>query len=439
MSWEAYIKDGIKSVRRGQFDAAELSLMKALSLAKENFERSDDRIAMTLSLLGQVYFNKKDFGMAEKLLEQSVRLHAQQESFADPSMFMDLFCLCEIKKFNGAFQQALSLYDQMLPVLKDKKVLDDRLKTEEAVSRLEELLAQCKELAPPLPEVSNEEIIEAVLAGVLEDEAPTQLVGQDGEGSNALTMFNLWQSQTNSGKEQLQCDEDEDEHYVSAYLNFESAWRLARDLFKPEDFRLWSTLSLLAESACRLHMDALSERLYRQAIEGAHMCPSASPADVSTLNLKLAELYSQMDNYRAAESLIEQSEILLVKCGLALNEEQMRTWHNIKDRAKLLSSTADVIGESVRLEAAGQLDKANKLLRSCLATFKHSFPPDHLQIAILLRSRAHVLAKMGSGKESSELMERAERIEKANAKERAKWNELTKELPLPESDSLAVA
>src|SRR6185437_5581139 len=119
MSWDEHISHGISAVQLSDYATAEQAFKHALHIAKHDFNRSDERLALTLSLLGHTYFRNEDFRRAELLLEQSLRLHVQAEELNDPCVLMDTFSLGEIKASTGQRLEACRLYNKIISRLKN--------------------------------------------------------------------------------------------------------------------------------------------------------------------------------------------------------------------------------------------------------------------------------------------------------------------------------
>src|SRR5262249_28235627 len=110
MAWDDYIREGLAAVERRDYPAAEQWLKRTLQYCKEHFSQKDERFAMPLSLRGHVYFRMLDFDRAERLLEQSLRLHVAAEPPIDVCLIMDLHVLGQIKLAAGKTAEARKLY-----------------------------------------------------------------------------------------------------------------------------------------------------------------------------------------------------------------------------------------------------------------------------------------------------------------------------------------
>lgn len=452
MSWNQLIDEGTRAVGRTDYAAAEKSLKLALQFAKENFERTDGRLALTLTMLGHVYFHSGDFMRAERLLEQSLRLHSEDSNLNDPCVLMDLFSLAEIKQSTGKRAEACRLYNETLQKIEpanphDCKKIQEAAKTFRALAKkvessLSERERECAispltSLATPsdaLPVLQLERLhleMEAANAtnggGDDSGPAPLPLPSLTREPSNnAGTLDEVWQQQFQTGLASMRLDEPECDELVTAYLNLESAYRLATSMFIPQDMRFIATVKALADACTKLRMFDDAEMLYRQAMEQSNNSKENAVAAANSLKLALGLMYVEAGQFKHAQSMLDQDELAALPpeaSALKKRVEEALALLKVYNQAELFLSQASTA------EEMGDLERASRLANNALAQFKQGFPPAHIENARILRYRSNLLSKLGQDDQSQDLLQRAERIERANEAKLAEWARIIEELP----------
>lgn len=415
VSWNQHIEDGTVAVKRADYMAAEKSLLAALQLAKAN-GKSDSRLALTLSLLGHVYFHMGDFPKAEKLLEQSLRLHSESTSVNDPCWFMDLFSLAEIKQAVGKDAEACKLYDDTLAKLQ-KAQLKETSKAKQAADVFKELSERAS------MRVSKEHRKPALPPPALE-----KRTGENGK------LDDVWQQQFQTGVQSMKTEEPECDELITAYLNLESAYRLSVSLFPQDDMRVIATIKALADASTKLQIFDQAERLYRRAIENSKNNPNFVAA-AGSLNLALALMHIEAGQFAQAQVIFSEHNF----DNLPAEAEPLKK--RISEAKKLIqvfNSTVEILTQAQSAEETGDLERASKLANNALLQLKQGFPPNHLTNVRVLRYRASVLERQGHPEMATELEERADRIMRADQAKRAEWARLAEELPRVEMETARV-
>lgn len=371
MSWNQFIDEGIRALKRSDSARAEKSLKAALHYAKEHYSRTDPRLSLTLSFLGHLYFSIGDFDRAEKLLEQSVRLHDESDEATDVCLSMDKFALTEIKGH----------------------------------------VANRAPAPLPLPTMSQ---------------VPSETDTMDG----------VWQQQFQTGLASMKTDEPESEELVTAYLNLESAYRLASSMFSAGDMRLIATIKALADASMKLKMFEEAESLYRRVIEQTRGTDANSVSAGQSLKLALALLYVESGNFNKAKEIFAEDDFSSLPQEAAPLKKRIE---HARSLIKVYNQAEDLLAQAFAAESMGDLERASKLANNCLSQFKQGFPPNHIENARILRYRSSVLDKLEQTDQATELLQRAERIERAHLQQLEKWTRLADELPRIESNEKAAA
>jgi hypothetical protein len=462
MSWDEYISQGISAIQRSDRAAAELAFKRALKHAKQNFKRTDSRLALTLSLLGHMYFHNVDFRQAELLLEQSLRLHSEADTLNEQCVLMDVFSLGEIKLALGKRVEACRLYESMIARLSQTEPADDSGVLAQAVQEFQHLLAHNKALLSYTErlELVQPELIQSILeaaeasseteqrhddAADDEHSAPEQPESvREREPENAVTtsgthtISEVWKLQLTKGLTALKQDDDEKESWVAAYLNLESALRLARRMFAPGDPRLRQTLTALANASARLMMFEQAETLHREAIACAKQGQQDSASQVDMLRLGLGVFYAEFDHFAQAKKIFDQAK---VPDDLGATEEGKELQQRIEKATERIAkyyACQNLLRQAQAAEEEQQFEKASKLLNTALSTLRQGFPPHHPEHARLLRYRSTLLRLLGQTEQSDESVQRAERIERANDTASSDWLKITQELPKPDPEQVPV-
>lgn len=467
MAWHEHIRNGISAAQQSDMAGAEKSLKLALHEAKEKFGRTDSRLALTLSLLGHTYFHCLDFPRAERLLEQSVRLHSQSPDFNDACFLMDSFSLGTIKIAHGQRLEACRLYGEVLARLTrdgDCKQEVVQRAVEQFQSLLNEHVPQLndderrilmgkpdeEEHAPSAAEPDTEydttsepaplppptlAPADAPLPGIVSAAAQAT---NDPSISGSYSAADIWEHQLNKGLSGLKVEEDEKETLVAAYLNLESALRLARKLFQPGEPQLISTINALAESAAKLRMQEVSEALFREAIMMARQHARPDQVDVSTLRIGLALLYADFERFKQVRKIFEEENVSAGDLVARFGETLAPRIEVVREQIKTFEAVQSLLRQAQTAEEAGDLERAAKFTNTALSQLRQAFPPQHPEQARVLRYRARLLEALGNTEQCSELSRRAERIEKANEALNEGWTKLTDDLPRPENEGVTV-
>jgi tetratricopeptide (TPR) repeat protein len=408
MSWTGKIQQSSKEAWRGAFVATERSLKEALQYAKENFPRTDSRLAITLSLLGHTFFVKNDFERAEQLLEQARRLHRTEDASVNPCLTMDLFCLIELKCAFGKYSEAAQLCDEI------RKHVSTLQTPVAATSR--EVATILSTLADTISSAESAALDEMVESLPL----PTY---EEAEGGS---FDEVWQHQFQTGLASMRTDEAETDELITAYLNLESAYRLASSMFKPNDMRSIATVKALADACTRLRMFTEAEALYRQAIASVRTTNVSADAAGNSIKLALALLYIESGQFGQAHAIFSEEDF----SGLPPEAEPLRK--RIDEANQLLSvylRTEELLQQAAQAEEMQDLERAAKLANNALSQLKQGFPPGHIENARVIRYRSDLLMKLGNDEQAMELMQRAERIERSHEAKRSEWARLVQELP----------
>lgn len=470
MSWDEYIEESIGAVRNGDFLGTEDSLKLALQYAKQNYPRGDNRLALVLSLLAHTYFFNCDFGRATLLFEQSLKLHIESRLPNNPCLVMDLFCLGEIKKSRGKHVEACRLFTDVLDQLKATKT-----KTGEMVKAMEWFQAMLAEQRGKLTEGERRALDQPLMAAMqtaietalsitgggtrqIEDAAAS--VGEHGSAGpnhsesvmvldepeqapqapsvapSPEALAQVWEMQLTNGLNGLQADDDERETLVSGYLNLESALRLARGIFGRKDERFIGTVKAIADASAKLRMFNQAEALYREAIVMAKSNDTGAEPTVSTLRLNLALLYCDFDLFKASKAILDE-EGLTAPSGDA-GKALAKRIATAREQIRIFEAATELINQAQDAEKAGDCEKAAKLANNAMSQMKQGFPPNHGELAGMLRYRARVLKLLQRDEQAVELMERAERIERAQDTMAAEWLKVTDDLPRAEVAGVAV-
>ncbi len=468
MLWDNYVRKATAAVGKSDYAEADQLLKQALQYARENFSADDGRLGLTLSLLGQLYFKSKDFAQAETLLEGSLKLQADCGKLDYLCALMDLFSLCQIKGAKGELEQALDLYDQTLNKIKADRASDNEL-MRQAGEHFEKLFAMSRRSLTSAPRSATaSKGLSALTAGsqaapVSHAEHAQFVTTAQGSGARAaLTnsayqstfqaepavvaqsepsgFYDLWTRQFRTGLASLADADAEEETVISAYLNLESALRLARNVFASGDLRLAQTMAHLAEASDRLGLYDQAEMLLRLAISFVKPATVSAVSDVLTIKLQFLSFCIKHDRYYAAESLLSEIEQYAVN-AVKESPEYVRATAGIADmrkRYKAYVAAQDLLMQAVTSESAGTLETAAKMYGIALSMIRQAFRPDHPDVAQILRCRANTVRKLGNPDQADELEDRAERIEKANEAARAHTCQITASLPRPEIEMLAV-
>jgi hypothetical protein len=474
MSWDEYISDGISAVKNSDHAGAEQAFKQALKFAKHNFARHDSRLALPLSLIGHMYFHNQDFQRAEMLLEQSLRLHSESDTLNETCVLMDLFSLGEIKVARGKRVEACRLYQQTLERLQAAAEYDEAEVLRQGTQQFEELFQKNLALLSYTErlELMQPELIHSILAAANaselepeEEEPPSpdepaasaeQISEDDTEYGDtppvsSITMSEdelsttgsrsireVWKNQLHTGLSALLSADDEQESYVTAYLNIESALRLAQQMFAPGDKRLTSTIKALADASAKLRMFELAESLYREAIALAKRSLDGDELAVAALRLSLALFYAEFDQLRQAKKMLDE-----VKVPPNLSESEygkglLPRIEKVCVQIGIYNSVQGLLRQAQSAEESQDREKAAKLANNALSTLRQGFTPDHPEHARVLRYRSRILLELGQTKQSEELSQRADRIEHAYEASRNQWDKVTEELPRPDLQRVAV-
>lgn len=458
MSWDRYISEGIASVQRSDHAAAEASFKQALRFAKQNFKRTDNRLALTLSLLGHMYFHNVDFRQAELLLEQSLRLHSESETLNEPCVLMDVFSLGEIKLALGKRVDACRLYEKTIARLKAAEDGEQSDVLLQAARQLQQLLDRNMALLSYTErlELVQPELIQSILNAAAEQTQDAQTASGGAEENEALgpetrsltdaeklsedalsmtgtrSISEVWSMQLNTGLSALSKEDDERESWVAAYLNLESALRLARRMFDAGDARLTQSLKALADASSKLMMYEQAEFLYRDAIAASKQESGSVATKVEALRLSLAVFYAESDRFAQAKKILDATK---VPDDLQLTPEGRVLLQRIEkanERIAIYHNSQNLLRQAQDAEEKQELQKAAKLANTALSTLRQAFAPDHPEHARLLRYRSSLLRSLGEVEQSDELVKRAERIERANNTVSGEWEKITQELPKPD-------
>ena len=469
MSWDKYIEESIGAVRKGDYLATEDSLKLALQYAKQNYPRGDGRLAFVLSLLGHTYFVNTDFGRATLLLEQSLKLHIESRLPDNPCLIMDLFCLGEIKKSRGKRVDACRLFTDVLDQLKETRTKSGDMVR--AIDRFHDMLVEQRS---QLSEVERRALDQPLLAamqtaietalsitgGAIElepigssEETNGSADGVDSEHHSAAreaeaapmapavapspaALAEVWQMQLKNGLNSMQAEDDERETLVSGYLNLESALRLARGIFERSDERFIGTVKAIADASAKLRMFNQAEALYREAVAMAKSNSTGAEPTVSTLRLNLALLYCDFDLFKASKGILDEEGA--VNESVQDYEELNKRVAHARDQIRIFESATELINQAQIAEKDGDYEKAAKLTNNAMSQMKQGFAPNHGELAGMLRYRARVLKLLQRDDQATELMERAERIERAQDTMATDWLKITDDLPRAEVAGVAV-
>jgi tetratricopeptide (TPR) repeat protein len=454
MSWNQHITDGISAVRAFDYASAEQSFKQALQYAKTHFSRVDERLSLTLSLLGHTYFRTEDFKRAELLLEQSLRLQVESESFIEPCLLMDMFSLGEIKRCTGKRLEACRLYDQTINRLRDNGTgtLAARQARGHFAQRLETFVSELSDEERGLigqvdePQETKEQTPEEVEENAARDdtaygaalhsvdnvEPHTETVDAQPESGSSTdsAMFELWHQQLNNGLSGLHDVDEEEESWVSAYLHLESALRLAHKLFPSSDERLIRTLKALADASAKLHLWEQAEALYREAIACAKRADDNTSVDA--LRLHLALFYVDFDQLHQAKRILESVKMTSSTGQSPYSEGLISRVEKACRLVAVYDTVQSLVRQAQSAEEQKDLEKAAKLTNNALTTLRQGFSPSHPETARVLRYRSQLLRDMGNLEQSDELASRAERIERANEGNTDQWSKRTEDLPKPD-------
>jgi tetratricopeptide (TPR) repeat protein len=450
MSWNKHITDGISAVRAFDYASAEQSFKQALQYAKTHFSRVDERLALTLSLLGHTYFRTQDFKRAELLLEQSLRLQVTSENIIEPCLLMDMSALGEIKSCLGKRLEACHLYEQTIERLRDNtngtlavrqarghfsqqletfvsELSDAERRQYQQVDEAEETVEEAEENA-----AADDTAYGAALHSVDNVEPHTETLDAQPETGSSTdgAMFDLWHQQLNNGLSGLHDVDEEEESWVSAYLNLESALRLAHKLFPSSDERLIRTLKALADASAKLHLWEQAEALYREAIACAKRADDNISVDA--LRLHLALFYVDFDQLHQAKRILESVKMTSSTGESPYSEGLISRVEKACRLVAVYDSVQNLVRQAQTAEEQKDLDKAAKLTNNALTTLRQGFSPSHPETARVLRYRSQLLRVMGNIEQSDELASRAERIERANEGNTDQWTKRTEDLPKPD-------
>jgi tetratricopeptide (TPR) repeat protein len=309
MTWNQYIEEGTTAVRRGDHAAAEKSLKAALAFAKEKFSRSDSRLALTLSLLGHVYFKIGDFGRSEKLLEQSLKLHAASDHLNDPCLLMDLFTLAEIKQAGGKNSEACRLYDETLERLQCQNPQQAEI-IQQATSLFRKMADEIRPAttaSEPAAQPESEPTSAPVPAEAPREKGALPLPKM--QLREAGSAGEIWQQQFQTGLASMKMDDAECDELITAYLNFESAFRLANGMFAKDDMRLIATAKGLADASTKLRLFDQAEALYHDAIARTRANTANAAAAGNSIRLALGLMYVEANNFKQARTIFDEESI----------------------------------------------------------------------------------------------------------------------------------
>jgi tetratricopeptide (TPR) repeat protein len=465
MSWDQHILDATTTVQKSDYAATEQSLKLALQLAKENFDRSDSRLALTLSFLGHVYFACGEFDRAEMLLEQSLRL-AQQQRFLNyrcvhVHVHMDMFCLAHIKAGSRKHLELCRLLESALAVLEASggagagsgaEAVDDRSAHDFAINHFGTQLQQCSALlsdeerrqleleasmdADDSADDNSEEDTETAgtaysAESVAPDEEALAATRIDKIEIDSGQMSRLWEQLLQKGLGGLSAEEEERESWVTGYLNIESALRLANQLFQPGDERLTSSIKALADASAKLKMFEQAEALYRESIACAKRAPDCD-LNVTALRLTLGLFYADFDQLRQAKKILEGAQ---VSTNLQDSPHGSGLVSRVANACRLIGvydSVQNLVRQAQTAAEQKDLEKATKLTNTALTTLRQGFAPNHPEAARVLRYRAELLLQLEQHEQAAELKQRAERIEKAQQGIVDEWTKITEDLPKPD-------
>lgn len=425
MSWKQYIQDGTAAVWQGDFASAEKVLKLALQYAKEHFSQRDSRTALTLSLLGHAYFRTGDYARAEKLLEPALKMHTDSKFLNDPCVLMDLYCLAQIKSAGGKNDEACRLLDDTMDKLQSAHAYQPQI-VAYGIGGLMQLASDIRNAtarSAPAPEPAPAPA------------EPEPLPLPQMELKQTANPGDIWQQQFQTGLASMKTDDAEYDELITAYLNFESAYRLATDLFPADDMRLIATIKGLADASTKLRLFDQAENLYRQAIGQAKSSKANAAAAGNSIRLALGFMYVEAGRFSFAKSIFDEENI----DDLPREAEPLRkrVEHAVEilriyDQAQNLMSQAEVA------EQMEDFDKAAKLANTAVSQLKQAFPPQHIEHARVLRYRSSLLRKIGNDDQAGELEKRADRIEKSNRAQDEEWARRTAELPRVDSNPVPV-
>jgi tetratricopeptide (TPR) repeat protein len=474
MSWDEHISHGISAVQLSDYAAAEQSFKHALQIAKHDFSRSDERLALTLSLLGHTYFRNEDFRRAELLLEQSLRLHVQAEDLNEPCVLMDTFSLGEIKASSGQRLEACRIYDQIIMRLKMAAssgfpVVEgaaDRFETQLSSYYQQLTEEERNQFLEPAPvettdeggddDSAEEEHLQAQLDEAVQEQLCEEVEEQGTEyggtppqdarlvpgntltASGTHTIEGLWDTQLKKGLATLTLDDDEKEAWVSGYLNLESALRLANRMFEPADPRRITNMKALADASARLKLYEQAEALYRDAIANAKSAVDPDPTQVTVLRLYLGLFYAEFDQLKQAKKILENTKMPENMSQVSDGEALARRVEKVNRLIGVHDTVQNLMRQAQTLEEQGDVDKAAKLTNTALNAMKQGFAANHPEVARVLRYRSQLLKALGQDAQADETAQRAERIEKANEAMFAAWTKITEDLPKPDSQGVTV-
>jgi tetratricopeptide (TPR) repeat protein len=444
MSWKQYLECGAKAVWQGEFTSAEKSLKQALQFAKEHFARSDSRFPLTLSFMGHLYFRTGDFDRAEKLLAQSLKLHSEAKYLNDPCMLMDLFCLAQIKSHQGNFADACRLLDDTMDRIQTARPFQPEIisfgigsflqlasdfRTATAGSSMITTAAPAHEPEPALAPAAAEPTKPAKPSG------PEPLPLPQMEMKESASAGDIWQQQFQTGLASMKTDDAEFDEVITAYLNFESAYRLAVGMFAPDDMRLIATIKGLADASSKLHLYDQAEGLYRQAITQAKSNIANAAAAGNSIRLALGFMYVEAGMFKSAKAIFDEENTI----DLPREAEPLRKrLADAQQILKVYDQAQDLLSQAEAAEMLDDLDKAAKLANNALSQLKQAFPPQHIENAKVLRYRGRLLTRTGNKEQGEELENRAARIEKSDTAQKDEWTRRTAELPRVELDPVPV-
>lgn len=441
MSWKQYIQDGTTAVWQGDFASAEKLLKLALQFAKEHFSQRDSRTALTLSLLGHVYFRTGDYARAEKLLEPALKMHTDSKFLNDPCVLMDLYCLAQIKSAAGKNDEACRLLDDTMDKLQSAHAFQPQI-VAYGIGGLMQLASEIRNAttssapAPePKPTPASAPEPEPAPAPPAAPAAPEPLPLPQMELKQTANPGDIWQQQFQTGLASMKTDDAEYDELITAYLNFESAYRLATDLFPADDMRLIATIKGLADASTKLRLFDQAENLYRQAIGQAKSSKANAAAAGNSIRLALGFMYVEAGRFSFAKSIFDEENI----DDLPREAEPLRKRvEHAVEILRIYDQAQNLISQAEVAEQMEDFDKAAKLANTAVSQLKQAFPPQHIEHARVLRYRSSLLRKIGNDDQATELEKRAERIEKSNRAQEDEWVRRTAELPRIDSNPVPV-
>ena len=127
--------EGMKLEVKGNYQEAQPMLERALALAEKSFEPDDGMIYISLSYLGTLYTDKRDFGRAETTLKRALTMietsrHSRADWVADAA-----HKLAVVYDYLGDYSRAEPLYERSL-ALREKVFGPDKLEVAESANSL---------------------------------------------------------------------------------------------------------------------------------------------------------------------------------------------------------------------------------------------------------------------------------------------------------------